>query len=229
MDQVRKATVFSGKRLEKIMLAVDAEPFRPIERNAARRRLKLPPDRKIVFCGAQFPRLKKKGMAYLLEALNILAGQGYLEKNRVAIAVAGNPAEIKSLFEDSFPYESLGYLSGEENLAAAYQAADLFVCPSIEDSGPMMINEAIQCGTPVVSFDMGVAPDLVITGQTGYCAELKNSSDLAEGIKSVLDLSPEESRKMSETCRRLGMELCHPTAQAESFKSLFDSLLDTKP
>jgi glycosyltransferase involved in cell wall biosynthesis len=89
----------------------------------------------------------------------------------------------------------------------------------------MMINESIMCGTPVVSFDMGVAADLVHSRKTGYRAELKNSADLARGIRQLLDLPPEEARKMSEACRRLGFQLCHPTVQVESFMNLFHSLL----
>jgi len=81
-----------------------------------------------------------------------------------------------------------------------------------------------MCGTPVVSFDMGVAPDLVHTGKTGYRAELKNSADLARGIQAILDLSPEESRNMSESCRQLGIQSCNPTAQSESFTRLFDTV-----
>jgi glycosyltransferase involved in cell wall biosynthesis len=45
-----------------------------------------------------------------------------------------------------------------------------------------MINESIMCGTPVVSFRMGVAEDLIINGETGYIVKLKNIRDLANGI-----------------------------------------------
>ncbi len=225
MKQAQQASVFQGKRIEKIMLSVDTELFRPEDRHKARHKLNLPQDRRIIFFGAQFPRMKRKGVIYLLETLKILATQGYLDKNKVTLMVAGNPSEIRPLFDGVLPYVSLGYLSGDKMLATAYQASDLFVCPSIEDSGPMMINEAILCGTPVVAFAMGVAPDLVITGQTGYCAELKSSEDLARGIRYVLDLPAHEAQSMSEACRRLGADLCHPKVQVESFMRLFHSLL----
>ena len=66
---------------------------------------------------------------------------------------------------------------------------------SIEDSGPMMINESIMCGTPVVCFDMGVARDLVHTGRTGYRAALRDSSDLAFGIREVGDRTRPQVRR----------------------------------
>ena len=140
------------------------------------------------------------------------------------LAVAGNSKELEPGHTPLFPVTRLGYLQGDALLASAYVASDLFVCPSVEESGPMMINESIMCGTPVVSFDMGVAPDLVHSGKTGYRAELKSSADLARGIRQVLDLPPEEARRMSEACREIGLRLCHPTIQVESFLNLFNSL-----
>jgi glycosyltransferase involved in cell wall biosynthesis len=89
----------------------------------------------------------------------------------------------------------------------------------------MMINEAIMCGTPVVSFDMGVAPDLVHTGKTGYRAKLRDSQDLATGITEILTLSEDAYNRMSYNCRELGLKLCHPKVQVESFERLIETAL----
>jgi len=65
----------------------------------------------------------------------------------------------------------------------------------------MMINQSIMTGTPVVSFEMGVSEDLVLTAKTGYRAAVRNSIDLAKGIDCVLSLTDDEHEKMCETCR----------------------------
>lgn len=54
-----------------------------------------------------------------------------------------------------------GFLS-ENELFEVYCAADVFMSTTIADSGPMMVNYSIACGTPVVSFPIGVAQDLVM-------------------------------------------------------------------
>ena len=74
-------------------------------------------------------------------------------------------------------------------------------------------------------FEMGVAPNLVHTGKTGYCAQLKNSEDLAKGIKCVLDLSSDKANMISKQCSNLGLQCCHHQVQAEAFKKLFESLV----
>ena len=48
--------------------------------------------------------------------------------------------------------------------------------PSIEDSGPIMSCEVLMTGTPLVTFDVGIAVDLV-SCDTGYMATNKNHYD----------------------------------------------------
>lgn len=223
--QAKKTTIFNGKRIEQIMLGIDAEIFKPIPRDVARARLELPLEQKIVFFGAQSLKLKRKGMFYLIKALKSLVKQLGTDKNNILIVTAGNISGIGSFLPNNFKHKHLGFLTDDMMLATAYQAADVFVCPSIEDSGPMMINESIMCGTPVVSFEMGVAPDLVHTGKTGYRTQLRNCEDFANGIKCILNLSSDEAGNMSKQCRSLGLQFCHHQTQAKAFKELFDSLL----
>ena len=107
--------------------------------------------------------------------------------------------------EIPFDYTYVGYLSVDHDLPEAFRAADVFVCPSIEDSGPMMINQSIMSGTPVAAFEMGVALDLVHTGETGYRAKLRDSSDLARGIHEILSLPERDFEKMRMNCRDYGL------------------------
>ncbi len=224
-EQARNATVFKGKRIEKILLGIDCDVFKPEDRVAARNSLGLPFDKKILFFGALYFWDKRKGMKYLLDALSTLKYSYAGAHDDIVITIAGDSSEVEPEVRKLFNCRPLGFITSDSQLAAAYQSADLFVCPSIEDSGPMMLNESILCGTPVVSFDMGVAQDLVHSGLSGYRAELKNSTDLAKGMDYVLSLDKDTAGKMSDDCRALGLRLCHPRVQAESFQSLFDSLL----
>ncbi|HAK12692.1 MAG TPA: glycosyl transferase family 1, partial [Chitinophagaceae bacterium] len=54
---------------------------------------------------------------------------------------------------DIFPFDAqqLPFANTEQALAKYYQLADLFISPSIEDAGPMMILESLPCGTPVIA------------------------------------------------------------------------------
>ena len=120
----------------------------------------------------------------------------------------------------TFPQKHIGYLNGDKELAEAYQIATVFVSSSIQDSGPMMINESIMCGTPVVSFKMGVAEDLVVNGETGHIAELKSFEGLAYGISKILNLDYIDYKEMREKCRKLAFTKCRTDIQTKKFISL---------
>jgi len=125
------------------------------------------------------------------------------------LLVAGNGFDD---IKDQLVFEcfNMGMLDNNYGIASAYQAADLFVCPSIEDSGPSMINQSIMCGTPVVSFKMGVALDLVIDGKTGYIAQIKNAEELANGLYKIICQTDVEYKTMQDNCIALAEELWEP-------------------
>jgi len=221
-QQLKISSIFKDRQKHKLLLPIDQNVYKPANKKSIRKQLDLPLDKKVIFFGAVSIHEKRKGFKQLIEALNILNKQlSDKDKKNIHLAIAGNGSVgfIKYL---PFSYTLLGYLSHTE-LPKAFQAADVFVSPSIEDSGPMMINQSIMCGTPVVAFEMGIALDLVHTGKTGYRTKLKDSEDLANGIKYILDLKELDNKKMSENCRKIGFELCHPKKQTEKYIKLFNS------
>jgi glycosyltransferase involved in cell wall biosynthesis len=218
--QAMHSSLFSEREIEKIFLSVNPQVFNPTDKSALRKKLKIEEDRFIILVGASNINERRKGWNYLYEAFKIFAASlKEEERQKILILSIGETVEM-----NKFPFElkQLGYLKGDEALASAYQAADIFVCPSVEDSGPMMINESIMTGTPVVAFNMGVAGDLVLNNKTGYLATLKDSADLAQGMHKIFLLPKNEYARMSSNCRELGLKLLHPEVQLNGFISLFN-------
>jgi glycosyltransferase involved in cell wall biosynthesis len=222
MGQAAKSTLYGAKPRYKILSSTDENLFNQGNKIEVRKELNLPTDKKIIFFGAVNNSEKRKGGKELVEALVFLNNSiSDTEKNNIHLLIAGNKPDSR-IMELGFSITNLGYVNYAV-LAKAYQASDVFVCPSIEDSGPSMINQSIMSGTPVVSFLMGVAIDLVINGQTGYAAELKNSKDLAHGLKTILDLNKGQQIEYSNSCRLLAYELCSYGVVAEKFSKLISN------
>ena len=193
--RVKASGLYKSVPCVKQLEIIDEERFTPsLSKAEMKRYFNIDENKKVVFFGATFLKEERKGMNQLVQAINLI------ENDKFVLLIAGT-ADIGLISRD---HKRAGYLS-EEDLIKAYQAADLFVCPSLEDSGPLMINQSIMCGTPVVAFNMGSAMDLVMTGKTGYRAEFGNVTDLAKGIDFVLSLSKEEYLKMTTDCRNLAM------------------------
>lgn len=216
--QLKKSSIFKEKEMHYIPLSIDEELFKPGSMRDARKYHNLPNGTYIVLCGANNINHKRKGINELLEALKIIKAMN--PSLKIHLAIVGRST---SDFTTSLPYDysMLGRLSFEE-LVRAYQAADVFVSPSTQDSGPMMVSQAMMCGTPVVAYEMGVAVDLVITGKTGYRAKLQDSNDLAKGIMTILSLDRAGYEAISENCR----DLCVKTRSKEKYRERWNIILN---
>lgn len=194
--QIRESSLFGSHAIEEIALPIETANFSPEHRDVARRRWDLPSNRKIIMIGAQRLHDPRKGMRELLAALEHLRGllavpsRSGEPHEHPLLMVVGSGAGV---FENRLPFEArfIDQITNRQDLATAYRCADLYVCPSIDDAGPMMIPEAMLCGTPVVAFDMGGAPDLIRNGVTGYMARLHDTEDLAVGMFRVLTEYPD--------------------------------------
>ena len=194
------------KDIEQIPMlgTVDETIFYSKGKAEARRLFKIPNNKKVIFFGAANLNHPRKGMSYLIESLNILSSHSKetYSNDDIVLLIAGNKLENQDI---PFDHISLGYLEQEHELASAFRACDVFACPSIEDSGPLMINQSIMSGRPVVAFNMGVAPDLVLNGETGYVTNIKDSRDFSMGLHKILSMSESEWVVSSNKCRELGL------------------------
>lgn len=219
-EQLQASSLFMNVSKKKVFLSIHPENFKPADKIIARSTLGLPVDKRILLFGTVGVHNRKKGFNELMEAIVCLHRRDTI--SNIHIAIVGRVRDDYQ-YDIPYKYSMLGYLS-HDKIILAFQSADVFLCPSIEDSGPMMINQAMMCGIPVVSFDMGVAIDLILTGKTGYRAKLRDTTDFAKGIESILSQSETEYSDMSNNCRELALDLCHPLVQATQFSQIIDEI-----
>lgn len=79
----------------------------------------------------------------------------------------------------------LGWVSMNK-MDALFSSADIFVLPSHMEGFPLVVNEAMSQGLPIVSTQVGAIPDSVIDGQNGYCVEPKNTNQLSAAIGNLV-------------------------------------------
>jgi glycosyltransferase involved in cell wall biosynthesis len=198
VKQAKESKIYSNQnRILNINSLIDTKILNNKNRVYAKDIFNMDSNKFYILMGCQNANDKRKGFKYLLEALQILDKNISIEqKNRIEVIIVSR--ELTKSFDDiPFQKKHIEYIKDYRLLALLYQATDVFVNSSIEDSGPMMVSEALACGTPVVGFDMGVVNNMVINGYNGYKAELKNSNDLALGLKNILELSKEMHQQYS--------------------------------
>ncbi len=216
MDRRRleQSQLWKGHAWHKLIEIVNEEVFYPVkDRCTLLKKYNLPTDKRIILFGSFNLAEERKGMHVLLEALRMI------DRKDVVCVVIGSNDEL----DITIPTIRFGRVD-IPTLADLYRVADVFVCPSLEDSGPQMINQSIMSGTPVVAFEMGVALDIVKTGVTGYLAKWNDANDLAKGIIFILDLQKKEYDNMRVNCRELAI---HEYSR-QNQKTFIEILLNTK-
>jgi len=181
------AKAFAGVRYRRpprlIFNGVDTDVFHPArdgdERAAVRRKLGLPPDRPVALFVGRF--VEKKGLHILREAARlgsdvtwVFAGWGPLDPRgwdlpnvRVHSGLAGS------------------------GLASLYRASDAFVLPSTGEGFPLVVQEALACGVPVVCGAETAQADERLTGLvhpivTENRDRAEAASDVVQAVRAAI-------------------------------------------
>lgn len=189
--QAKHSALLAGHSITNIPNTIDTAQFYPKNKIEARQQLKLPQDKKIILFVSQKVTDERKGMDYFVDAVERLVHM-YPEmcKNTEVAILGGHAEDISDKLP--LPVHALGYVNNSSSIACVYNAADVFVLPSLEDNLPNTIMEAMACGIPCVGFRVGGIPEMIVHQKTGYVAEYKNADDLAKGIRWALDAAPEQ-------------------------------------
>jgi glycosyltransferase involved in cell wall biosynthesis len=190
---------------------IDLEIYSPGDRTEARRQLGLPRDGLVVLAGADSLRDRRKGFDLLREAWS------RLPHGCTTLAMFGRHGEQR-------PGERyLGNLTLDEEMVAAYRAADLYLHPARMENAPCTIQESLACGTPVVAFPVGGIPEMIEPGKTGFLASRVSAEALQKEWGSAL-ASPARLSEMRERCRKAAEEIWGPDALGKRFLGVIEGL-----
>ncbi|MBQ8155489.1 MAG: glycosyltransferase family 4 protein [Prevotella sp.] len=218
LEQEAKASaLLRGQKIVNIPNPIDTHIYRSGDKQAARKNLGLPEDKRLILFVSQRVTNKNKGMDYLIDACRQL-------KDYELVILGGHAEEVV----DQLPLKAhpLGYVNDERRIVEIYQAVDVFVLPSLSENLPNTIMEAMACGVPCVGFKVGGIPEEIDHKRNGYVAEYRDSDDLARGIRWILSeadydqLSQEAVRKVAHSYSQQSVAISYLDVyhQAMAFK-----------
>lgn len=216
--QAEVSSLLKDKKITVIHNGIDTQTYHPQPCIEARKRFNLPQDKKIILAGALNFSDARKGVDLLLDALKIS------KPSDVALAVFGDGQ--KEIFHDSpCGVHVLGRLNNDQDMMAAYNAADVAVFSSREDNLPNTVLESLSCGTPVVAFNIGGIPEMIRHQENGYLARALDAADLAHGVDWVLSLDKDFYKKLSQNARQMALEEFNIEKQAAQYLQFYDKVL----
>lgn len=218
-----KSPILKNVKKEYIFPVINEELFCPVDKKLAKKELDIDENKKVLFFACQNLNDTRKGGKYVIEALNIFyEGLSAEERDNILVILAGRAEkEIESVVK--FNCKTFGYVDIKK-LIKLYQAADVYLSGSVIDAGPMMVNQALSCGVPVVAFDIGTAIDVINGKNTGYVAKDISSEAFADGIRWWYSLADKKYNEISDNCRKIAMETTSYGACSKKIFELFDKL-----
>jgi glycosyltransferase involved in cell wall biosynthesis len=76
---------------------------------------------------------------------------------------------------------------GRDEMADLLRSADLMLNPSLADNMPNSLLEAMACGVPIVTTDVGGIPLIVKSEETALLVKPGQARDMAEAALRILD------------------------------------------
>lgn len=208
--EVLSASSFMAGRLKEqhglpskiVPLGVDTVKFVPAaDRAAVRSRLGIAEGRFVIFTVRNLaPRMGLENLVAAAakiarqkpEALFLIGGDGYLKaKLEALISSAGLSSSVKLT----------GYIP-EAELAAYYQAADLFVLPTRELEGFGLVTlEALACGTPVLATPVAANVEVLGGFKRDLLFKSETPDDIAAGIEDFMARPAGDAAGLRAECR----------------------------
>ena len=222
-EALKRDMVALGMPEEKIAIhytGLDRDRFRPLDHTQLRTQLSdaidfaIPDNAPLLITVGAL--IERKGQAHVIRALP------QIERARLLLVGRGeDEAKLRDLARE-VGVESRVHFTGSVDhdlLPLLLSAADVMVLPTSNEGLANAWVEALACGTPVVTCDVGGARELITSDVAGRLLTQRSPEAVAEAVNAVLN-SPPRAMDVAALVERFSWE-----SNAAELAAYFDSLV----
>lgn len=166
-----------------------------------------------------------KDISFLLNFAHEYRNHLVAHNTKMLIFGTGEDAQNLKALQTKLHLEELVVFHGEINPADVLFAMGLLetlLISSKHESGPIVMKEALLCGIPVVSNDVGEVRDYIIDGVNGFVVE-KNSASYLSAVQAILE-NPMDKEAVRQSCLT-AIKDSGAAHQATSHLKIYNALL----
>lgn len=200
------------QKIEIIYNGVDITEFKPLPKRKTTEALK-------ILCVARL--IRRKGIHYLIKALGKLKKYNFI----LNIIGEGNEKEnLKKLANNLGISKKVNFLGliPHNQIVKYYQQSDVFVLPSLNEGMSNTILEAMSCGLPIITTEVGGAKELV-TENNGFIIKPKSIFQLKKMILKYLK-NPKLIKIHGQNSRKIAKKMSWKKVAKKYYQAYFDAL-----
>lgn len=218
------ANGFDAGRMRVIPNGFDSERFCPDPTAAAslRAELGVAPDVLLVAIAARFDPFKDH--ATFVDAAARIAGR--LPNVRFVLCGHGIDADnapLAALLAKHAIAHRCHLLGARRDVPRVLGGVDLVVSSSISEAFPLVLGEAMLCGTVCVATDVG--DSAIILGESGRIVPPSDAAAMADACVALLSLAPADRAAAGAAARQLIAERFDLTSVTRQYEKLYDAVL----
>lgn len=205
------STLFGKYKHYHIPYGLDTNLFCPVNKSQARKKFNIPDDKKVILFISDKLFEERKGFRILKEALSIL------NRDDIHCLAVGQ----RNDFDSSKNIQYTNRIDDEKTIISAYNAADVFILPSLQDNLPNTILEAFSCGIPAIGFPVGGISEYLKNGENGILTKGILPHNLANAITNFFS---SKHHFNSELIRNFAVKHFESSIQAKAYIDLYSQL-----
>ena len=219
MDKIKKSPLTGQiKNIHKIPFGIKLEDYENVDRYAAKKELKIPPNNIVIGFRAENDPLK--GVKFVLEALKNLQ-----VRDNITILTVGH-MNLPEDFRKMFHVIELGWQE-KKGVEKFFAVTDIFLMPSLAESFGLMAIEAMASECVVVVFEGTALENITQAPECGVSVRYKSVEHLYLAIERLISDEQERKRRAKK-----GRQIVSADYQYEQYVSkhieLYNEILQRK-
>ncbi len=177
-NKVQQSPIWQGKKIYLLPLGVNQELFKSVSSESAKKKFEIPKESIAIMFRSDTGSFK--GLDILKQTLSCLKNQ-----ETITLITVGETGRLEE-FKNKFNVIEYGWIKDDELLASLYQACDIFLMPSRQETFGMMAVEAMSCGKMVLALESegSALPEVIYSPVCGLAVTIDN---FARELQRLID------------------------------------------
>jgi len=219
---------YAAEKLEVIPNGFDLEQVKPdpTAHSSLREELGIPPDAIVIGIGARFHPHK--------DHHNFIRAAGLLHKQMPEVhfllfgmGITRENAQLVEWIESASIRERCHLLGMRHDVTRLFSGVNIATTSSRSEAFPIVVGEAMACGTPCVVTDVG--DSALIVENTGKVVAPEDPHALAEAWRSLIEAGPAVRRRLGIAARSRVERHFALSEIVQSYQSIYVQLTSRKP